>query len=159
VGGNIELIKDLGEIPAIDAFGSQLNQVWMNLLVNAAQALGGGPGSVRVTTSSDEELVTVTVADTGGGIASQDLGRIFEPFYTTKPVGEGTGLGLSICFGIVERHGGTISAASELGAGTAFTVRLPITQTEPIRAETGIVPFERSSTHSQHSHEIQNTNS
>ena len=149
VGGNIELVKDFGEIPAIDAFGSQLNQVWMNLLVNAAQSLGGQPGSVRVTTRSDDEFVTVAIADTGDGIAKQDLGRIFEPFYTTKPIGEGTGLGLSICFGIVERHGGAIFAASELRAGTAFTVRLPITQTEPIPAQTGIILFEKSNTHSE----------
>jgi two-component system, NtrC family, sensor kinase len=160
VGGSIELVKDLREIPVIDAFGSQLNQVWMNLLVNAAQSLGGKPGVVRVSTTREEEFVTVTVSDTGRGIARQDLHRIFEPFYTTKPIGEGTGLGLSICFGIVEHHSGTISAKSELGSGTAFTVRLPITQTEPVCAQRGIVPFEYKNKHfHKDSNEIQNTHS
>jgi signal transduction histidine kinase len=134
----IELIRDFGELPEISAFGSQINQVWMNLLVNAAQALRGCAGKVRVTTRSDDEFVTVTIADTGIGIAKQDLGRIFDPFYTTKPVGEGTGLGLSICFGIVKRHGGTISVVSELAVGTTFTVRLPIRLAEPVRAETAV---------------------
>jgi two-component system NtrC family sensor kinase len=156
--GDIELTHDLSDLPAIDAFGSQINQVLMNLLVNAAQALGAKPGHVRATTSAADEFVTVTIADSGPGIAKQDLGRIFDPFYTTKAVGEGTGLGLSICFGIVERHGGTIVATSELGVGTIFTVRLPIRQTEPLSAETRITLFEPTPyTHRELSHEIQNT--
>jgi two-component system NtrC family sensor kinase len=128
--GNMSLMRDYGAIPAIDAYGSQINQVWMNLLVNAAQAIEGGKGNVHIATSADDEYVTVTIADSGPGIALQDLSRIFDPFYTTKPIGTGTGLGLSICFGIIERHKGKISAASQLGAGTTFTVRLPIQMTK-----------------------------
>ena len=123
---NIKLVRDYGEIPLIEAFSGQLNQVWMNLLVNAAQAVNPNGGEVRVTTRADEKTVFVAFSDTGGGIASKNLSRIFDPFFTTKPVGEGTGLGLSISFGIVERHGGTITVKTELNKGTAFTVTLPI---------------------------------
>jgi two-component system NtrC family sensor kinase len=137
--GNIELVQEFGNLPEIDAFGGQLNQVWTNLLVNAAQAIGADGGVVRVTTRRDEEYIVVTIADTGCGVALQDLDRIFDPFYTTKPVGEGTGLGLSICFGIVEKHGGTIAVDSKLGEGTAFTVRVPISNPNGGQiSETGI---------------------
>jgi len=141
--GNINLVRDYGELPQIDAFGSQLNQVWMNLLVNAAQAIGKGNGDVQITTRLSGEEIVVTIADTGCGIAKQYLNRIFDPFYTTKPVGEGTGLGLSICFGIVERHGGTISVESTLGKGTVFTVKLPVhIETIPVAEVTDIERFE-----------------
>ena len=123
--GNLTLSRDDGEVPKIGAYSGPLNQVWMNLLVNAAQAVGTGTGSVTVSTRADDEYVYVEVTDTGCGIAVQNLNRIFDPFYTTKPVGEGTGLGLSISFGIVERHGGTISVATNLGQGTTFGVTLP----------------------------------
>ena len=123
---NIALVRDYGELPPIDTFSGQLNQVWMNLFVNAAQAVGAKGGEVRIATQTDGEFVNVAVSDTGGGIAPEHLKRIFDPFYTTKPVGEGTGLGLSISFGIVERHGGTITVDTELDKGTSFTVRLPI---------------------------------
>jgi two-component system NtrC family sensor kinase len=98
----------------------------MNLLANAAQAVSVKGGEVRISTRTSGEFVTVAVSDTGGGIPSEHLNRIFDPFYTTKPVGEGTGLGLSISFGIVERHGGTITVETEMNKGTSFTVRLPI---------------------------------
>jgi len=141
--GNITLERNYGDLPLIDAFGSQINQVWMNLLVNAAQAIGEDKGLVRITTRSDGNFVTVTVADTGEGMATQRLDLIFDPFYTTKSVGEGTGLGLSICYGIVEGHGGVILAASQLGAGAAFTVRLPIRmEAKPRAAETSVTIFE-----------------
>jgi two-component system NtrC family sensor kinase len=137
--GRIELIREFGEVPEIDAFGGQLNQVWTNLFVNASQSIGADGGVVRVKTWLDEEHVVVTIADTGCGIPRQDLDRIFDPFYTTKAVGEGTGLGLSICFGIVEKHGGTITADSKLGEGTAFTVRLPLSNPDGGESgETGI---------------------
>ena len=123
---NISLIRDYGELPPVDAFSGQLNQVWMNLLVNAGQALSAKGGEVRVTTRVEGESVVIAIADTGGGIPNENLNRIFEPFYTTKPVGEGTGLGLSISFGIVERHGGTIAVDSRPGEKTTFTVTLPI---------------------------------
>ena len=129
---NIRLARDYGELPPIDSFSGQLNQVWMNLLVNAAQAVGANGGEVRIRTRADGEFVKITVSDTGCGIAPEHLSRIFDPFYTTKSVGEGTGLGLSISFGIVERHGGTISISTVLGTGTAFTVALPVNIKLPI---------------------------
>ncbi len=126
--GNITLIRDYGELPPVDAFSGQLNQVWMNLLVNAAQAVSQKGGEVRITSRvlEEDESVTVTIRDTGCGIPNEHLNRIFDPFYTTKPVGEGTGLGLSISFGIVERHGGTIRVETRVDEGTTFTVTLPI---------------------------------
>ena len=141
--GNITLVREFGELPEVDAFGGQLNQVWMNLLVNAAQSIGNRNGEVRVRTRLEGEFVLVTIGDTGVGIAKQDVKRIFDPFYTSKSVGEGTGLGLSICFGIVERHGGQIAVESTLGQGTEFTVRLPISiENAPDASETGIDRFE-----------------
>jgi signal transduction histidine kinase len=123
---NINLIRDYGELPLVDAFSGQLNQVWMNLLVNAAQAVSAKGGEVRITTRAYEESVVVAIQDTGCGISPEHLNRIFDPFYTTKPVGEGTGLGLSISFGIIERHGGTIKVDTRLDEETTFTVTLPI---------------------------------
>jgi signal transduction histidine kinase len=98
----------------------------MNLLANAAQAVGDGGGQVRISTTRLDDDVIISITDTGRGIAPENLNRIFEPFFTTKSVGEGTGLGLSITFGIVEKHGGTIDVKSKLNEGTTFTVKLPI---------------------------------
>lgn len=122
----ITLIRDYGELPPVDSFSGQLNQVWMNLLVNAAQAIGNKSGEVQITTRSQEDSVLIEIKDTGCGIPKENLNRIFDPFYTTKPVGEGTGLGLSISFSIIERHKGAINVESSLDKGTTFTVRLPI---------------------------------
>ncbi len=135
--GNISLIREYRDLPPIGTFSGQLNQVWMNLLVNAAQAIGTGNGVVKIATSADSENVFINFTDTGSGIAVQHLKRVFDPFYTTKPVGEGTGLGLSISFGIVERHGGSISVNSKLKAGTTFQVKLPR------HFEPSLVPNER----------------
>jgi signal transduction histidine kinase len=157
--GRLELVRDLGEVPEVDAYGGQLNQLWMNLIVNAAQAIGQGSGVVRITTRRDGEAVVVTVADTGPGIARQELDRIFDPFYTTKAVGEGTGLGLSICFGIVERHGGAINVDSKLGEGTKFAVTLPI-KVDPTRlpSERAVDIFDNSHiTFEEDSHDLQDT--
>jgi two-component system, NtrC family, sensor kinase len=133
---NIRLVREYGEIPTVDAFSGQLNQVWMNLLVNAAQAVGAGGGEVCISTRADEKFVFVSISDTGCGIAPEHLNRIFDPFFTTKKVGEGTGLGLSISFGIVERHGGTITVKTRLNEGTAFIVALPIEIKVTARPET-----------------------
>lgn len=124
--GNITLIREYGELPPVDAFAGQLNQVWMNLLVNAAQSVGQKGGEVRIVSRVRAESVVISIQDTGCGIPNEHLKRIFDPFYTTKPVGEGTGLGLSISFGIVERHGGTIEVETSVGTGTTFTVTLPM---------------------------------
>jgi signal transduction histidine kinase len=97
----------------------------MNLLVNAAQSIAS-TGEVRIVTRTEDGFVVVQVSDTGCGIAPENLKKIFDPFFTTKPVGDGSGLGLSISYGIVERHGGTITAESTVGKGTTFTVRIPV---------------------------------
>lgn len=123
---NILLVREYSELPLIDAFSGQLNQVWMNLLVNAAQAVSVKGGEVRITTSANKQSVFIAVSDTGDGIAAEHLSRIFDPFYTTKPVGDGTGLGLSISFGIVDRHGGTIAVDTKINEGSTFMVTLPI---------------------------------
>ncbi|MET0645803.1 MAG: ATP-binding protein [Pyrinomonadaceae bacterium] len=123
--GRVTLLRDYGELPPVDCYAGQLNQVWLNLLVNAAYAVCDG-GEVHITTRGEAERVVVRVSDTGRGIAPEHLTRIFDPFFTTKPVGEGTGLGLSVTYSIVERHGGEITVESELGKGTTFTVTLPV---------------------------------
>ena len=125
-GGQIILRRDYGELPLINCYAAQLNQVWMNLLVNAAQAIGHADGEVCVTTRHVSPNVTVSVRDTGKGISPEDLKKIFDPFFTTKPVGEGTGLGLSISHGIIERHGGQIAVDNVPGQGTTFTITLPV---------------------------------
>ncbi len=121
----VRLVRDYGELPPVDCYAGQLNQVWLNLLVNAAHAVRDG-GEVRITTRREGEAAVVVVSDTGGGIAPEHLPRIFDPFFTTKPVGEGTGLGLSVTYSIVERHRGTIEVASRPCEGAAFTVVIPV---------------------------------
>ena len=119
------LKKAYGNIPEVYCLPSQINQVFLNLLVNAAQAIPG-KGEITITTGQAGSEVFVTIADTGAGIANEDLPRLFDPFFTTKPVGQGTGLGLSIAYGIVQKHLGRIDVKSTVGKGTAFTVWLPI---------------------------------
>jgi two-component system NtrC family sensor kinase len=124
--GSISLVSNYGEIPQVNCYAAQLNQVWMNLLVNAAQALGESDGEVRITTRCEGRNVIVSINDNGPGIAPEQVKKIFDPFFTTKPVGEGTGLGLSISHGIIERHGGKIEVESAPGQGTTFTISLPV---------------------------------
>jgi signal transduction histidine kinase len=124
--GSIRLVRDYGDVPQVNCYAAQLNQVWMNLLVNAAHAIGSAEGQVRIITRCIGGTVVVSVSDTGAGIPSSQLSKIFDPFFTTKPVGEGTGLGLSISHGIVERHGGKIEVESAPGQGTTFTISLPV---------------------------------
>lgn len=131
-----EVVKQYGEVPQVTCRIGEINQVIMNLLVNAAQAIGE-QGTITITTRREQQIGVLEVADTGCGIAPEHLSRVFDPFFTTKPVGTGTGLGLNICHKIIEQHGGTISVASTVGAGTTFTVRLPLAGTEP--SEEGIV--------------------
>ena len=120
------LNRDFGDIPEILCFPQQLNQVFLNLLVNAAHAMDGRQGSITIRTWSDDGHVCVSVADTGCGIPEEIRQRIFEPFFTTKEVGKGTGLGLSISYDIVRKHGGEIWVESEADLGTTFVVRLPV---------------------------------
>jgi two-component system NtrC family sensor kinase len=116
---------DLGEIPLVLCNQQQISQVVMNLLVNAAQAISS-QGEIMVRTCHDTEVVSISVRDTGCGIAEENMTRIFDPFYTTKEIGKGTGLGLSISHDIITKHGGEIRVESVIGAGTLFTVRLPV---------------------------------
>ncbi|HSC93505.1 MAG TPA: ATP-binding protein [Burkholderiales bacterium] len=119
--------KQYGDIPPITCSPSQINQVFLNLVTNAAQAMGPGQGEIRITTRREGAAhVAVEVADNGKGIPPDILPKIFDPFFTTKEVGKGTGLGLSIVYKIVEQHGGRISVDSTMGVGTRFTVVLPL---------------------------------
>jgi len=121
-----KVVKEYGDIPKVYCLISQLNQVFMNLLVNAGHAIEK-QGTITLRTSRrGEGEICVEVADTGKGIAPEHLSRVFEPFFTTKPVGKGTGLGLSLSYGIVDRHHGHIEVDSQLGVGTTFRVILPI---------------------------------
>jgi PAS domain S-box-containing protein len=124
----IEMHLD-GSLPPIHSDIQQINHLFMNLILNAAQAMGGC-GRLAISTSrapGDAERVRVEISDSGPGIAADVLPHIFEPFFTTKPVGEGTGLGLSMVYGIVENHGGQIKAMSTPGEGATFVIQLPIT--------------------------------
>jgi PAS domain S-box-containing protein len=120
-----EVIKEFGEIKEIQCYPQQLNQVFMNLLVNAGQAIEN-KGKIWVRSYLQNGHVVAEVEDTGCGIKKEHLSKVFDPFYTTKPVGKGTGLGLSITYGIVQKHGGRIEVESEVGKGTKFRVLLPI---------------------------------
>ena len=124
-----ELKREYGDLPMINCFPQQLNQVFMNLLVNAAHAIEKN-GEIVVRTWRQGENVMITVADNGSGIAPEHLNRLFEPFFTTKEVGKGTGLGLSIAYDIVKKHKGEIRVASEVGKGTTFAISLPITEND-----------------------------
>ena len=122
-----KVVKEYGTLPEIECLPSQLNQVFMNLLVNAAHAIDA-QGLITVRTGADADSLWVEIADTGSGIAPENLTRIFEPFFTTKPVGKGTGLGLSLSYSIVQKHGGRIEVDSARGRGTTFRITLPRTR-------------------------------
>lgn len=117
--------KEYGALPLTKCIPQQLNQVFMNLLVNAGQALEK-QGEITIRTWAADGSIFVSISDTGCGIPEENLNRIFEPFFTTKPVGKGTGLGLSITYDIIKKHNGDISVSSEIGKGTTFTVRIPV---------------------------------
>jgi two-component system NtrC family sensor kinase len=121
----IRLVTDLGELPTVRCYPAQLNQVFMNLLMNACDALEAG-GTVSVRTRQTPFGVAFDIADDGPGIPEAARERVFEPFFTTKPVGQGTGLGLSISHGIVERHGGRLTVDCPPDGGTVFRVELPL---------------------------------
>ncbi|RKZ37156.1 MAG: histidine kinase [Gammaproteobacteria bacterium] len=123
------VVKEYGNPPEIQCVLSQLNQVFMNILLNAGQAMDEH-GTITIRTGSDDGQVWVQIEDTGHGIAKETRDKIFDPFFTTKSVGKGTGLGLSVSYGIVERHRGSIEVDSEPGKGTIFTIRLPIHATD-----------------------------
>jgi PAS domain S-box-containing protein len=122
-----EINREYGDLPRVQGSAQQLNQVFMNILVNAAQAMET-KGSISIRTWREKNSVLISIADTGCGIAQQNLSRIFDPFFTTKEVGKGTGLGMSIAYDIIKKHHGTITVESEAGRGTTFTVTLPVAE-------------------------------
>lgn len=124
-----EIVKEYGDLPVVECLPFQINQVFLNLLLNAAQAIDGH-GTITLRTGRLGEEVWVEIADTGCGIAPENLPRIFEPFFTTRPVGKGTGLGLSLAYTIVHKHHGRIEVDSKLGKGSVFRLWLPVRQPE-----------------------------
>lgn len=123
----VEIIRQFGDLPEIECSPSKLNQVFLNLFTNAAQAIGDS-GKIYIHTATENDGVSIRIIDNGHGMSEEVRARIFEPFFTTKPVGKGTGLGLSIVFRIIEEHGGTIDVHSVVGKGSEFTIRLPLKQ-------------------------------
>jgi signal transduction histidine kinase len=115
-----------GKIPEIECIPGELGQVFVNLLINASQAMPETGGMIHIKTSPEENFINIAIKDNGSGISKENLGKIFDPFFTTTPVGQGTGLGLAISHSIICKHGGTIAVESELGKGTTFTLRLPL---------------------------------
>ncbi len=125
------------DLPDVSASASEMQQVLLNLINNALDAMEPTGGKLEFTTRVDDHSVVVDVGDNGPGIAKSNLVRIFDPFFTTKPVGKGTGLGLSICYGIIHKMGGDISVNSAVGIGTTFHIRIPLLAKKPAQAESG----------------------
>ncbi|MGE5467243.1 MAG: ATP-binding protein, partial [Ignavibacteria bacterium] len=125
-----DVVKEYGQLPEVECVLSQLNQVFMNLLVNAAHAIEDKRGRVTIRTGVAGDRVWLEFSDTGCGIPEDIRSRIFDPFFTTKPVGKGTGLGLSLAYGIIQNHHGSITVDSEVGKGTTFRIELPVRHVE-----------------------------
>jgi len=122
-----DIVKEYGAIPDIECLPSQLNQVIMNLDINAAHAIEKEErGKITIRTGQEDEHVWIEITDTGCGIPEKNLASIFDPFFTTKPVGQGTGLGLAVSYSIIQKHEGRISVHSKVGQGTSFRIVLPI---------------------------------
>jgi signal transduction histidine kinase len=122
----VTLHEDYEGLGSVVCYPQQIEQVLVNLFVNAAQAMGSGRGDVFLEGRREDTDAILRVRDTGSGVSPEHLSRLFEPFFTTKPVGKGTGLGLHVAYKIMKAHGGQIDVASEAGKGTTFTLRLPI---------------------------------
>jgi signal transduction histidine kinase len=125
---NVRVEKQIDADLRVNGFAGQIDQVFMNLITNAAQAIGDRPqgGTIRVVAGHGDGQVDIAISDDGPGIPPEVIRRIFDPFFTTKDVGEGSGLGLSIVHGIIERHGGRIRVESRVGEGTTFRISLPM---------------------------------
>lgn len=123
---NILIVENYSEnLPELCADKNQLQQVFLNLILNAGEAISGS-GTITISTSLVDNNIRITIADTGCGISSEDIDKIFDPFFTTKPVGKGTGLGLSVSYGIIQQHGGSISCESKQYEGTVFKILFPL---------------------------------
>ena len=125
IKGRVKIVKEYGDLPAVECYPGRLNQVFLNILNNAQQSIDGN-GIITVVTSVDGDNARVAISDSGSGIEADKLAKVFDPGYTTKGVGLGTGLGLSICYEIMEDHHGRIDVESEVGSGSTFTVNVPI---------------------------------
>ena len=128
--GRIAIEKSYGDVPPVHCYAGQLNQVFMNLIVNAIQAIDG-EGTIAIETRRDGDDAIVRIADTGEGIGKTEISRVFDPGFTTKGVGVGTGLGLSICYRIIDNHGGRLTVSSEEGKGSVFTITIPLNGEPP----------------------------
>ena len=138
---NVELIQQLApRLPLVLADGHQLQQVFLNLINNARQAIEAHQpsGRITITTEVKEHFLRITIHDSGPGISPENLTRIFDPFFTTKEVGKGTGLGLSLCYGLIKEHGGNITVTSQLGTGATFTIELPVSDEEGSAHESAV---------------------
>jgi len=129
----ITVVEELGDVPKVKCMPSQINQVFLNMITNAAQAMGD-EGTLTIRSVTKSSFVEVSFEDTGSGIPDDVLPKIFDPFFTTKPVGEGTGLELSIVHKIIQGHGGAIRVKSQVGKGTTFFVELPLAQKPAAKA-------------------------
>jgi two-component system NtrC family sensor kinase len=124
---NIKMLKNFKtDIPMLYVDADQIQQVFMNILINAADAMAGNGGTLTIKTDLRDGMVEVSFTDTGCGMSKEHLSKLFTPFFTTKETGKGTGLGLAISYGIIQSHNGDIEAESEVGKGSTFRIRLPV---------------------------------
>jgi signal transduction histidine kinase len=126
-----EVELDFDDIPLVECLPSQISQVLMNIIVNAAQSIES-KGVITITTRYLDAMVCIKISDTGGGVSKENLNRMFDPFFTTKPVGKGTGLGLSVSYGIIKSHHGRIEVDSQEGKGSNFYIWLPEKKVETL---------------------------
>jgi PAS domain S-box-containing protein len=126
----VNIIKEFGELPQLECFPQQLNQVFMNLLVNAGQSISD-QGKIKIQTLAKNNHVEIVFSDTGRGMPREHLTKVFDPFFTTKDIGKGTGLGLHVSYNIIKKHNGTMEVSSTVGKGTTFTIQLPL-KTKPV---------------------------
>ncbi|MBM4278522.1 MAG: two-component sensor histidine kinase, partial [Deltaproteobacteria bacterium] len=128
---NIKIVKDFKlDLPMISIDADQIQQVFMNIVINAADAMGTEGGTLSIRTDFNNGIAEISIADTGCGMSKEHLSKLFTPFFTTKETGKGTGLGLAISYGIVQTHGGEIDVESEPGKGSTFRIKLPIEKQE-----------------------------
>jgi signal transduction histidine kinase len=132
-----EIVREYGDVPLVECLPSQLNQVFMNMFINAAHAIEE-KGKITIRTGREDTSAWIEIADTGKGIAPEHLSRIFDPFFTTKPVGKGTGLGLSLSYSIIQKHQGRIAVDSCPGKGTTFRIVIPLKRVSETAPQGGL---------------------